>query len=301
MIIIRVMGGLGNQLQQFALYEKLRSLGKEAKLDLSWFHRDVQAKMATPRELELTRFPGLTIEACTNAERDRFLKRGPLAKAWSVVWGESPVFTESGMYHPEIFTFTDKYIDGYFACEKYYADRLATLRSLLSFPLAAREVQRVRNMNLMNEMEERYSVSLHVRRGDYLDAENAKLFGGITTDAYYDKAMALFIAREPRTHFYVFSDDLKYVREKYDNEDRFTVVEGNTGRDSLLDMELMSHCKGNICANSTLSFWGARLNPHPDKMTVRPLVMRNNQEAVPQKMHEYWEGWTLIDSRGEVV
>ena len=301
MIIIRVMGGLGNQLQQFALYEKLRSLGRDAKLDLSWFHRDVQAKLAAPRELELTRFPGLTIEACTHAERDRYLKRGPLAKAWSVVWGESPVFTESEMYHPEIFTFTDKYIEGYFACEKYYADRLETLRTVLSFPLAVREVQRVRNMNLMNEMEERYSVSLHVRRGDYLDAENAKLFGGITTDAYYEKAMALFIAREPRTHFYVFSDDLKYVREKYDNEDRFTIVEGNTGRDSLLDIELMSHCKGNICANSTFSFWGARLNPHPDKIMVRPLVMRNNQEALPHKMHEYWEGWTLIDGRGEVV
>ncbi|MCR5674564.1 MAG: alpha-1,2-fucosyltransferase [Lachnospiraceae bacterium] len=301
MIIIRVMGGLGNQMQQFALYEKLRSLGKEAKLDLAWFHRENQIGLSAPRELELTRFTGLAIEACTNAERDRFLNKNKAVKLWNAFWGTSPVFEESAMYHPEIMEFTDKYIEGYFACEKYYADRLAALRELFVFPAAQNEERRIRNMELMNEMEERCSVSVHVRRGDYLSPENAALFGDITTDAYYEKAMALFVAREPRTHFYLFSDDIAYLKERYPNRDRFTIVEGNTGRESMLDMQLMSHCKGNICANSTFSFWGARLNPHPDKVMVRPLVMRNNQEADPAVMHDLWAGWTLIDSAGNVV
>ncbi|MBR4530166.1 MAG: alpha-1,2-fucosyltransferase [Lachnospiraceae bacterium] len=301
MILIRVMGGLGNQMQQFALYEKLRSMGREAKLDLSWFHKENQKGVAAPRELELTRFTGLTIEACTNAERDRFLNRGPLAKALLTLWNGAPVFTEREMYHPEIFDFTEKYIEGYFACEKYYADRLPVLRDLFVFPAAARQERQLANTELMNEMEERHSVSVHVRRGDYLSKDNAALFGNITTDAYYESAMAIFIAREPRTHFYLFSDDPAYVKEKYPNRDRFTVVEGNAGRESMLDMQLMSHCHGNICANSTFSFWGARLNPHPDKVTMRPLVMRNNQPAEPGRMHELWAGWTLIDNTGRVV
>ncbi|MCR4762365.1 MAG: alpha-1,2-fucosyltransferase [Lachnospiraceae bacterium] len=301
MIIIRVMGGLGNQMQQFALYEKLRSLGREAKLDLAWFHRSNQNRLAAPRELELTRFLNLTMEACTNAERNRFLKRSPVVKALAALWGTPAVFTESRMYHPEILEFTDRYIEGYFACEKYYADRLETLRHLFVFPAAGREDRRLYNMELMNEMEERHSVSVHVRRGDYLEPENAALFSGITTDAYYERAMSLFVAKEPRTHFYLFSDDPAWLKEKYTNRDRFTVVEGNSGRESMLDMQLMSHCRGNICANSTFSFWGARLNAHPDKMCVRPLVMRNNQPADPAEMHELWKGWTLIDSGGRVV
>ena len=169
------------------------------------------------------------------------------------------------------------------------------------FPIAVLEKRRLYNMELMNEMEQRHSVSVHVRRGDYLSPENAVLFQGITTDAYYDAAMALFIAREPRTHFYLFSDDPEYLKKKYDNPDRFTIVEGNVGRESMLDIQLMSHCHGNICANSTFSFWGARLNAHPDKVTVRPLQMRNNQEAVPARMHELWEGWVLMDAAGRVV
>ncbi len=301
MILIRVMGGLGNQLQQFALYEKLRSMGREAKLDLGWFRKENQEKMAAPRELELTRFQGLVLESCTNAERDRFLNRSAVARAIGRFFDISPVFSENEMYHPEIFTWTDKYLMGYFACEKYYADRLETLRSLLVFPQAEREDRRLYNVELMNEMEERYSVSIHVRRGDYLEPDNASLFSGITTDAYYEKAMALFIAREPRVHFYVFSDDTAYVSQKYDNRDRFTIVSGNSGRESMLDIQLMSHCRGNICANSTFSFWGARLNAHPDKVCVRPLVMRNNQEARPEVMHDLWDGWTLIDSKGQVV
>ncbi len=302
MILIRAMGGLGNQMQQYALCEKLRSLGKDAKLDLSWFHRDNQKDLAMPREFLLTRFTGLAIEACTNAERDRFLGRGLASRALTALFPSmSPIFTESAMYHPEIFEFTDKYIEGYFACEKYYADRLPILRERFVFPMAEREDRRLYNMELMNEMEERFSVSVHVRRGDYLAPENAALFSDITTDAYYERAMALFIAREPRTHFYLFSDDVPYVREKYPNKDRFTVVEGNVGRESMLDIQLMSHCHGNICANSTFSFWGARLNAHPDKVMVRPLVMRNNQEAEPAVMHDYWQDWVLIDRDGRVV
>ncbi len=301
MIIIKVMGGLGNQMQQYALYDKLRSLGREVKLDLSWFHRDVQAKMATRRELELTRFTGLTLEACTNAERERFTNRSKAVRAFQSFFSISPVFTESEMYHPEILEFTDKYIEGYFACEKYYADRLPALRQVFRFPTAVLEKRRLYNVELMNEMEERHSVSVHVRRGDYLSPENAELFGGITTDAYYDAAMALFIAREPRTHFYLFSDDPEYLRKKYDNPDRFTIVEGNVGRESMLDIQLMSHCHGNICANSTFSFWGARLNTHPDRIAVRPLMMRNNQEATPARMHELWENWVLIDATGRAV
>ena len=65
-------------------------------------------------------------------------------------------------------------------------------------------------------------------------------------------------------------------------------------------MQLMSHCRGNICANSTFSFWGARLNKRKDKEMVRTFTMRNNQPCEESTMHYYWQNWILIDKDGKV-
>ena len=106
-------------------------------------------------------------------------------------------------------------------------------------------------------MEETQSVSVHIRRGDYLDDVNKSLFGGICTDAYYQKAIAYMREKLPDAKFFFFSDDIPYVREQY-QETAYQIVDWNQGRDSLYDMMLMSRCKHNICANSTFSFWGAQ-------------------------------------------
>jgi len=210
-------------------------------------------------------------------------------------------FSESKMYHPEVFDFDDKYLQGFFLCQKYYDDIMPELQQLFRFPIHIYTEQQLKNADIINEMEERPSVSVHIRRGDYLDAENAALFGNIATDGYYDAAMKYFLDKNPDTHFYIFTNDTDYARQKYSDTDRYTIVDWNTGKYSLLDMELMSHCQGNICANSTFSLWGARLNQRPDKIMVRTLKMRNNQEVTPALMHEYWSGWVLIDENGNEV
>ncbi|MCR5100682.1 MAG: alpha-1,2-fucosyltransferase, partial [Butyrivibrio sp.] len=69
---------------------------------------------------------------------------------------------------------------------------------------------------------------------------------------------------------------------------------------SLLDIKLMTACKGNICANSTFSFWGARLNGRTDKEVIRTLTMRNNQVCIPEVMYDLWPGWILIDNKGQI-
>jgi len=80
-----------------------------------------------------------------------------------------------------------------------------------------------------------------------------------------------------------------------------TVCDWNKDDESLLDMDLMSHCQWNIAANSTFSFWGGRLNPRADAVRIRPLRHRNNQIPEAAVMKELWEGWTLIDLDGKVV
>ena len=188
------------------------------------------------------------------------------------------------------------YLTGFWACEKYYADILPQLRKEIVFPSS----EEVRNCRTISEMKQNMSVSIHIRRGDYLDPENAALFGGICTQAYYDGAIRTVLDRCPDAHFYLFSDDPAYVREHYRGE-QYTVVDWNTGVNSFYDIQLMSSCRHNICANSTFSFWGARLNPNPDKIMIRPAKHKNSQGVDPEKLHELWEGCVILDGEGRVV
>lgn len=302
MIIIEVMGGLGNQMQQYALYQKMKSLGKEAKLDVSWFFDENRQKsVLAARSLELEWFDHLPMECCTEQEKRALLGKGGFfgKVKKKLLPGTDRHFQETDMYHPEIFELDNAYLSGFWACEKYYADILPKLRELIVFPKQETGETARRNRELMERMGQEISVSLHIRRGDYLDPENAAMFGGICTDAYYEAAVSFIRERFPEAHFYVFSDDPAYAKEHYREPD-FTVVDWNTGKNSLFDMQLMSCCKHNICANSTFSFWGARLNPSKDKIMIRPAKHKNGQDVGMERMQELWEGWKLIDGEGKV-
>lgn len=301
MIIIQVAGGLGNQLQQYALYRKFVSMGKEARLDLSWF-KEVREKgkngAVTERNLELTYFDGLVYETCTREERERLIGSDGLSGKLRRKLLPSTVhwFHESKMYHPEILSYEEMYLSGYFACEKYYADILYDLREKIQFPVS----NNPENINLAEEMKDCESVSVHIRRGDYLNAENAAMFGNICTDAYYASAMESIKQEVPDAHFYLFSDDVPYVKKKFSDKN-YTIVDINHGQDSFYDMWLMSNCKHNICANSTFSFWGARLNPNDDKIIIRPTIQKNTQVFVKEEMEDLWDGWRFISPEGAMM
>ena len=103
MIIVEVMGGLGNQMQQYALYRKLESLGKDARLDVSWFlDKERQTKVLASRKLELSWFENLPAKYCTQEEKQAILGKnnliGKLKK--KLLGGSNRHFTESDMYHP---------------------------------------------------------------------------------------------------------------------------------------------------------------------------------------------------------
>lgn len=296
MIIIEMAGGLGNQLQQYALYRKFRTLGRETKLDVSWFDKENQKKMPAKRELELNYFEGLTYEVCTPKEKAALTGSDGLAGKIRRKLLPFTVhhFYEKEMYHPELLGCENCYLSGYFACEKYYGDILDVLRREIRFP----ESPNFQNKQMAQEMMECESVSVHIRRGDYLDGENKAMFGNICTDAYYEKALGVIREKAPKARFYLFSDDISYVKETYQGE-KFTVVDINHGKDSFYDMWLMSCCKHNICANSTFSFWGARLNGNKKKIMIRPTIHKNTQKFDKQEMEDWWQGWHFVSPEGK--
>jgi len=302
LIIIKVMGGLGNQMQQYSLYTKFLRMGLNARLDLSWFDESNQEGVLARRACELKYFLDLPIIECTDDERNYFLNRSAITKGIERLFsGGSRIFRESEMFHPEVLEFTKKYLEGYFLCPKYYEELFDELKGLFVFPCHTNDKYRVINMDVKNEMLQRNSISIHFRRGDYLDKENMLLFGGITTDEYYESAINYCKASLSDPHFYIFSDDPDYARDRFSNRENCEIIDWNTGKNAMLDIELMSCCRANICANSTFSLWGGRLNRRSDAIRIRPLAMRNDQATTPAQMHYYWRDWMLFDRKGNGV
>ena len=298
MIIIQVAGGLGNQLQQYALYRKFLSLGAETRLDISWFTERAQKSKWTKRDLGFGFFDRLEYECCTASEKKKLVgsegSGGKLRRA--VLPFSVHVFQESEIYHPEILSFTKMYLSGYFACEKYYADILPELREQMRFKPSPNPF----NESIAEEMKNRVSAAIHIRRGDYLNPENQALFGNICTDEYYQAAIDYISQRWPGVHFYLFSDDPDYVRAAFRGE-QYHYVDWNKGEDSIYDLYLMAQCQHIICANSTFSFWGARLNKNEDKVMIRPARHKNSQVVDPSLLLPLWPGWTLVDHEGKVL
>lgn len=296
MIIIKINGGLGNQLQQYAMYDKLRSLGKNVKVDISWFQKEMGK--ASRRNLELDYFQGVSYEACTEQEMSDILgKRDVFCKVLEKLHlKEKHLYVEHQMYDTGIFELDNKVLEGYWACEGYWGERIPELRKQLVFPKS----DNPKNEKMLKKIKNTESVSIHIRRGDYLNPENQAIYGGICTDEYYEKAISYMEKKLWSPHFFIFSDDAEYAKKTYTKEN-YTVVDINHGQDSFYDMYLMGCCKHNICANSTFSFWGARLNENPYKLMIRPLKQRNTCDwYVPEIMKQLWKDWIMIDEKGQV-
>lgn len=112
------------------------------------------------------------------------------------------------------------------------------------------------------------SISLHIRRGDYLDYSE---YQGVCTEEYYERAIEYIRSHVENPVFFVFSDDKEYAINKFSGDDSFRIVDFNTGENSWRDMQLMSLCRHHILANSTFSWWGAWLDSAPEKIVLHPI------------------------------
>lgn len=288
MIVIEASGGLGNQMFQYALYKKLESMGKDVAMDTSFFRSKQNL-----RELEIGVF-GVQYRSITDKEAAYIRGYGyqdTIIDKIKYKLKSSKMKTYRDTiehFQPEIFKMDDIYLCGYWQSEKYFKDIRNTILEEFSFPLETRE----RFKELCKQMQEENSVSIHIRRSDYLTEQNIKVYGNICTEKYYENAIA-YIDRQIETpHYYVFTDDLEWTRG-YFKGDQYTIVDENRGKDSYADIYLMSQCKHNIIANSSFSWWGAWLNENPSKKVLAPKKWFHNHE----KEDIVCEDWIRIENR----
>jgi len=158
------------------------------------------------------------------------------------------------------------YYWGGWHCEKYFNDIRDKISNIFHFHIDENDS---RTIELQKKMNTTTSVSIHVRRGDFISKRLIESFGNVCDLEYYNKAIKYIRQKVENPYFFIFSDDEQWINEnfKFPNS---VIVDFNKGNDSWKDMYLMSQCKHNINANSTFSWWGAWLNKNPGKIVVVP-------------------------------
>ena len=151
-----------------------------------------------------------------------------------------------------------------------------------------------KNLEILNEIENSNSISIHIRRGDYMSPENYNMYGCIATPTYYKKAIKVIEEKVENPTFFVFSNDMDWVKKNIQINSRVFYIDINSGNGSYKDMQLMSNCKHNIIANSSFSWWGAWLNENKNKIVIAPKKWINREDVDSDKIELFCEGWTLL-------
>lgn len=274
MIVLNLTGGLGNQLFQYALGRHLAvKLSTELVIEDS-FYRSTP-KGVTPRRYELDQF-STACRFVTEAER-RYLRRYThrwlrFSQKYIRIPGRYRYVREPlDRLMLEVGDFSgDILLDGYWQSEAYFSGSEAQLRHDLT-PVFELSSQDLKTQSLMKATR---SVSLHVRRGDYVNASNLAWHGICGLD-YYKKAIEFIRKKVSDPHLFVFSDDMQWVRDNLGGmlaDLPCTFVDHNHEGRAANDLVLIASCRHHVIANSSFSWWGAWLNPDMDKIVVRPRV-----------------------------
>ncbi len=170
----------------------------------------------------------------------------------------------------------DRYLVGYFNSYKYFEP----IRDMLTREYTPRENTSAEGNEIFMLIESTNSVSIHIRRGDYVaDPEIYKCIEGIITEHYYLNAVDHIASRVDTPHFFVFSNDMPWVKENFKIPYGVTYVDFNSPQRGFEDLWLMSRCKHNITAGgSTFSWWAAYLNPNSKKIVVRTENISNDSK-----------------------
>ena len=260
-VVVRLMGGLGNQMFQYATARAVALYkGVPLKLDLSWFQNQ------TKREYELhhLRIPG---QFASNQPRLIEKLLGHAVQTLLPRYRQA-VYRQGGQaFDPKVFsTRSDVLLVGYWQSERYFSHIRETLLEefAVASDLQAKTVDTAKSIATVN------AVSLHVRRGDYVSEPRTREMHGVCPPDYYLSAVRFIADRVKEPHFFVFSDDIEWARINLQIDFPATFVDHTDPDRGYEDLYLMRQCQHHVVANSSFSWWGAWLCDSPSKIVTAP-------------------------------
>lgn len=262
MLIIQLTGGLGNQMFQYAAgkAQALR-LNTDLYLDKTHFLTTPLGKVNL-RQYELSQF---SFNQKFKHPNFHWIKK--YLKVKQVYNGFKTYIDPHVHFNADFFKISDKtYIEGFFQSEKYFNDYSSEIRSDFKFKNPPQGL----NLELFNKIQSLNAISVHVRRGDYVNNPETLKSHGICGLDYYQNAVELIVSKVEKPYFFLFSDEPEWVQQNLKLDYPYEVISHNKGESSFEDMRLMSVCKHNIVANSSFSWWGAWLNNNFNKTIIAP-------------------------------
>lgn len=269
-ITAQIQGGLGNQLFQYATAKALSIRLKRAlQLDISWFSHHWED--VTPRhfllpelriDYELTNHVQ-TIQSPKRWRRiaQRFLPLNPYFLK------DRPFRFNSDLNTFKPYTSQDIYLMGYWQSYHYFN----AIRDLLIMEIRPAGALSDHYQEYLEKILRRPSAMVHIRRGDYVHLPFAAKIHGFLGLDYYQKGFDLLLASDPNTHFFVFSDDLKWAKDHLPRQDNICFVESIGEKNApVQELFLMSQCQKHLIANSSLSWWGAWLSNSKVPLIIAP-------------------------------
>ena len=276
MKIVNILGGLGNQMFEYAMYLALRHAHPGERILCC---TRSYGGYGLHNGYELHRIFGIGAEEATLADLCRVAYPFWNYRTWQVMNHLLPrrrsmtQGTTATPYDEREVTRTDSaFYDGYWQNEDYFKAIRSEVLDAFRFPDFTDE----RNRRLAETLKGRNAASCHVRRGDYLKHPVMC----VCTPEYYTRAIQRMNAEANPDLYCVFSDDIAWCRENLQplfGDREVVYVDWNKGEDSYRDMQLMSLCRHNIIANSSFSWWGAWLNRNEDKVVMAPEEWMNKR------------------------
>ena len=269
MNIVNILGGLGNQMFQYAFaYALSKEQNSIVKLDI----RDFEGYDLREYELDIFNV-SLPISTQVEADELKYKKESLIQKVFQKI-KKSPIpFANSYCREPhfhydgKVFALTgDIYFEGYWQSEKYFVKYKDDL--LKEFTL--KKDLHSQSQNYMEQIISTEAVSLHIRRGDYVTNQHTNSVHGTCPVEYYQKAVQKIEEGINAPHFFIFSDDLEWAKDNLSFIENLTFIELDTNVPDHEEMILMSKCQHNIIANSSFSWWGAWLNQNNEKVVIAP-------------------------------
>jgi Glycosyl transferase family 11 len=285
MVIVRIMGGLGNQMFQFAAgYALARRHRVPLLLDISSYQSyglhhgfelsrifSMEALIAQPND----------IKSALGWQGHPYVYRPLRSRYFSKLRKHGWIVEPHLHFWPSFFDTPDTcYLDGYWQSEKYFANVQTTIREVFNFSALMTD----QNNQTADVIENTNAVSLHVRRGDYATNPKTLAFLGLCTLAYYQTAIQHIQEHVSNPIFFVFSDDIAWCKDNLNLPSTCHYINHNSGNSSYLDMQLMSLCKHHVVSNSTFSWWGAWLSGSTDGIKIAPTPWFSHPDVSDESM-----------------
>ncbi|MEK7069688.1 MAG: alpha-1,2-fucosyltransferase [Patescibacteria group bacterium] len=280
MIIIKLNGGLGNQLFQYSLGRSLSIKNNDVfKLDLSDFTKD------NPRSYSLGHF-NIVENLAKKEDVAKFNKKG-LSKLFEKIkpyYKKSVIKYKGYDFDQNILKLSGNfYLDGYWQSEKYFKDIEGVIRKEITL----KEPLVDEHANLINNIKNSNSVSVHIRRGDYATNKKFSAVYNLLDEEYYQRTVKFIAEKIKEPKFFIFSDDIKWAKQNLNIPYPKIFVSDNSEIKDYEELTLMSFCKHNIIANSSFSWWGAWLNTNIDKIVLSPdkwfnIGVGNTSDLIPE-------------------